>query len=67
MGYTSLHIACLKKFAKIENLLLTVGAKVTVNSLKSDQSPLMLACQAGNLESTKNLINNYAAVNYQQK
>ena len=36
MGLTSLHIACLKKYAKIENLLLTVGAKVTVNSLKND-------------------------------
>ena len=42
-----------------------VGAKVAVNSLKNDMSPLMLACQAGNLESTKNLINNFASVNYQ--
>lgn len=65
MGLTSLHITCLKKFAILESLLMKVGAKVAVNSLKNDMSPLMLACQAGNLESTKNLINNFASVNYQ--
>ncbi len=35
-GLTPLHIACIKKFSKIEYHLLKVGAKVSVNNLAQD-------------------------------
>ena len=61
-GYTPLHAAVKRKFKDIAYILLTKGADVNVlaNESGEEKSPLMMACENGDIAILGNLLSNGA-------